>query len=77
MHTGGEDALARFEIVNDPDDLGRLLGVILGLPPLPANSKVDPGSMRALRAARIAYDLAEGARPPIPSTCRALMMSPP
>jgi predicted RNA-binding Zn ribbon-like protein len=67
VHTGGEGALARWEIVNDPDDLGRLLGVILRLPPLPAN-EADLAVMRPLRAAltRIAYDLAEGSRPPIP-----------
>ena len=67
VHTGGEGALARWEIVHDPDDLGRLLGVILGLPPLPA-SEADLAAMRPLRAAltRIAYDLAEGSRPPIP-----------
>lgn len=67
VHTGGEGALARWEIVNDPDDLGRLLGVILGLPPLSAN-EADLAAMRPLRAAltRIAYDLAEGSRPPIP-----------
>jgi CGNR zinc finger/Putative stress-induced transcription regulator len=67
VHTGGEGALARWEIVNDPDGLGRLLGVILGLPPLHAN-EADLTAMRPLRAAltRIAYDLAEGPRPPIP-----------
>ena len=67
VHTGGEGALARWEIVNDPDDLGRLLGVILGLPALPAND-ADLAAMRPLRAAltRIAYGLAEGSRPPIP-----------
>ena len=67
VHTGGEGALARWEIVNDPDDLGRLLSVILGLPPLPAD-EADLAAMRPLRAAltRIAYDLAEGSRPPIP-----------
>ena len=67
VHTGGEGALARWEIVNDPDDLGHLLGVVLGLPPLPAN-EADLAAMRPLRAAltRIAYDLAEGSRPPIP-----------
>ena len=37
VHTGGEGALARWEIVNHPDDLGHLLGVILGLPLLPAS----------------------------------------
>jgi predicted RNA-binding Zn ribbon-like protein len=67
VHTGGEGALARWEIVHDSDDLARLLGVILGLPPLPAN-EADLAAMRPLRAAftRIAYDLAEGSRPPIP-----------
>ncbi len=67
VHTGGEGALARWEIVNYPDDLRRLLGVILGLSPLPAN-EADLAAMRPLRAAltRIAYDLAEGSRPPIP-----------
>ena len=67
VHTGGEGMLARFEIVNDPGDLGRLLGVILGLPPLHAN-EADLAAMRPLRAAltRIAYDLADGSRPPIP-----------
>ncbi len=67
VHTGGEGALARWEIVNDPDDLGRLLGVILGLPALPAND-ADLAAMRPLRAAltRIAYGHAEASRPPIP-----------
>ena len=67
VHTGGEGALARFEIVRDPDDLGRVLGVILGLPPLPAD-EADLAAMRLLRAAltRLAYDLAEGSPPPIP-----------
>jgi CGNR zinc finger len=56
VHTGGEGALERFEIVNHPDDLGRLLGVILGLPPLPANV-AELAAMRPLRAAltRTAY----------------------
>jgi predicted RNA-binding Zn ribbon-like protein len=64
VHTGGEGALARFEIVDDPDDLGRLLGVILGLPPLPA-TEADLAAMRPLRTAltRIAYGLAEGSAP--------------
>jgi hypothetical protein len=67
VHTGGEGALARWEIVHDPDDLGRLLGVILGLPRLAANEG-DLAAMRPLRAAvtRIAYDLAEGSGPPCP-----------
>ena len=66
MHTGGDGALARFEIVNDSEGLGRLLGVILGLPPLHSN-EANLAAMRSLRAAltRIAYDLAEGSRPPI------------
>jgi len=64
VHTGGDAALAQWEIVHEADDLGRLLGVILGLPPLPADQE-DLAAMRPLRAAltRIAYDLAEGARP--------------
>jgi predicted RNA-binding Zn ribbon-like protein len=64
VHTGGEGALARFEIVNGPDDLGRLLGVILGLAPLPA-TEADLAAMRPLRAAltRIAYGRAEGPSP--------------
>ena len=48
VHTGGEGALERFEIVNHPDDLGRLLGVILGLPPLP---RTRPSSPRCGRCA--------------------------
>jgi len=66
VHTGGAGAMARWEIVHDADDLGRLLGVILGLPPLPA-TVADLAAMRPLRAAftRIAYDLAEGSLPPI------------
>jgi predicted RNA-binding Zn ribbon-like protein len=66
VHTGGEGALARWEIVHHPDDLGRLLGVILGLPRLAANEG-DLAVMRPLRAAvtRIAYDLAAGS-PPCP-----------
>jgi predicted RNA-binding Zn ribbon-like protein len=67
VHTGGEDALARWEIVHGPDDLGRLLGVILGLPTLPAD-ETDLAAMRPLRTAitRIAYGLAQGTRPPVP-----------
>lgn len=65
--TGGEGVLARWEIVQDPDDLGRLLGVILGLPPLPAD-EADLVAMRPLRSAvtRVAYDLADGAPPAHP-----------
>lgn len=67
VHTGGEGAMARWEIVDDPDDLGRLLGVILGLPPLPAE-EADLAAMRRLRStlSRIAYDLAEGSPPAHP-----------
>ena len=67
VHTGGEGAMARWEIVDDPDALGRLLGVILRLPPLPAD-EADLAAMRPLRTAltRIAYDLAGGSRPPVP-----------
>jgi hypothetical protein len=59
VHTGGEGELARWEIVHTPADLGRLLGVILGLPALPAD-EADLAAMRPLRAAvtRIAYGLA-------------------
>jgi CGNR zinc finger/Putative stress-induced transcription regulator len=59
VHTGGEGELARWEIVHTPADLGRLLGVILGLPALPADD-ADLAAMRPLRAAvtRIAYGLA-------------------
>jgi predicted RNA-binding Zn ribbon-like protein len=65
VHTGGEGELARWEIVHSPADLGRLLGVILGLPALPATD-VDLAAMRPLRAAvsRIAYGLALAAEPP-------------
>jgi predicted RNA-binding Zn ribbon-like protein len=64
VHTGGEGALAQWEIVNGPDDLGRLLGVMLGLGPLPA-TEADLAAMRPLRAAltRIAYHRAEGSSP--------------
>ncbi len=65
VHTGGEGALARWEIVHSPNDLGRLLGVILGLPALPVDD-ADLAAMRPLRAAitRIAYGLALAAEPP-------------
>jgi predicted RNA-binding Zn ribbon-like protein len=64
VHTGGEGEMARWEIVHSPDDLGRLLGVILGLPALPADD-ADLTAMRPLRAAvtRIAYGLASRAAP--------------
>ena len=65
VHTGGEGELARWEIVHAPADLGRLLGVILGLPALSAD-EADLAAMRPLRAAvtRIAYGLALAAEPP-------------
>ena len=58
--------MARWEIVHTPADLGRLLGVILGLAALPADD-ADLTAMRPLRAAlsRIAYGLALGAEPPL------------
>ena len=64
VHTGGEGALARWEIVHTPADMGRLLGKILGLPALPADD-ADLAAMRPLRAAvaRIAYGLAVAAEP--------------
>jgi predicted RNA-binding Zn ribbon-like protein len=64
VHTGGEGEMARWEIVHTPADLGRLLGVILGLPALPADD-ADLAAMRPLRAAvtRIAYGLALAAEP--------------
>ena len=57
--------MAQWEIVHTPADLGRLLGVILGLPTLPAE-EADLDAMRPLRAAvtRIAYGLALAAEPP-------------
>ncbi|WP_147258805.1 CGNR zinc finger domain-containing protein [Pseudonocardia hierapolitana] len=64
VHTGGEGALARWEIVHSPDDLGRLLGVVLGLPPLPAD-EADLAAMRPLRTAmtHLAYGLAASGNP--------------
>lgn len=59
VHTGGDGEMARWEIVHTPADLGRLLGVILGLPALPTD-EADLAAMRPLRAAvaRTAYGLA-------------------
>lgn len=67
VHTGGEGALAQWELVHAPEDLGRLLGLIVGLPALPAGD-ADLEAMRPLRAAitRIAYDVAQGSEPPVP-----------
>jgi hypothetical protein len=64
-HTGGEGDLARWEILHTPADLGHVLGVILGLPALPA-TEADLAAMRPLRAAvtRIAYGHALAATPP-------------
>ena len=70
-HTGGEGTLAQFEIVHTPEDLGRLLGVILDLPPLVAD-EADLAAARRLRGAitRIAYDVAGGSRSPVPVDAR-------
>lgn len=64
-HTGGEGTLAPFEIVRTTADLGRVLGLILGLPELRAD-EADLAAMRLVRGAvtRLAYDLAGG---PLPS----------
>jgi predicted RNA-binding Zn ribbon-like protein len=64
VHTGGEGEMARWEIVHTPADLGRLLGVILEMPALPAD-EADLAAMRPLRAAitRIAYRIALDAEP--------------
>lgn len=64
VHTGGDGALARWEIVHSPDDLGRLLAAILGTPRLDATLD-DLAEMRRLRGAlaRLAYHLAEGSVP--------------
>jgi hypothetical protein len=64
VHTGGEGVLAPWEIVHTPADLGRYLGVLLDLPPLPATG-ADLAAMRPLRATvtRMAYGLAAGIAP--------------
>lgn len=64
VHTGGEGELARWEIVHSADDLGRFLGVLLGLPAVPAGDD-DLAPMRALRAVilRIAYAHVAGDAP--------------
>jgi predicted RNA-binding Zn ribbon-like protein len=64
VHTGGEGEMARWQIIHGPDDLGRLLGVILGLPQVTA-SEADMAPMNALRTAitRIAYRLALDSEP--------------
>ena len=79
-HTGGEGEAARWEIVHTPDDLARYLGVILGLPPVPATAD-DLTAMRALRATidRIARGLAAGAPPAEPdvTALNAVAAAPP
>jgi CGNR zinc finger/Putative stress-induced transcription regulator len=71
VHTGGEGEMARWEIVHGPDDLGRLLGVILGLPAVAATA-ADMAPMNALRTAitRLAYGLALGSEPDPPGAPR-------
>lgn len=71
VHTGGDNGMAQFEIVHTPGDLGRLLGRILGLPPLAADD-ADLAAARRLRGAitRIAYDVAGGSLPPVPVDAR-------
>jgi len=66
-HTGGDGTLAQFEIVHTPADLGRLLGVILGLGRLPADD-ADLAAAQRLRGAigRLAYARAGGPLPPVP-----------
>lgn len=72
VHTGGEGAPGRWEIVHGPDDLARFLAVILGLPTVRATED-DVATMRRLRTTitRIAYGLAAG-RPPRPDDVAAL-----
>lgn len=71
VHTGGDGGMAQFEIVHTPDDLGRLLGVVLDLPPFAADD-ADLAAARRLRGAitRIAYDVAGGSLPPVPVDAR-------
>lgn len=66
-HTGGEGTLAPFEIIHTTADLGRLLGVILGLGELHADA-ADLDAMRRVRGAitRLAYDVAGGPPPSVP-----------
>lgn len=61
VHTGGDGALAPWEIVNNSVDLGQVLGRILGLPTLPV-AGADLDTMRTLRGAltRLAYRTALG-----------------
>lgn len=72
VHTGGEGELARWEIIHSAADLGRLLGVILGLPHVAATA-ADLAPMNALRSAttRIAYGLTAGL-PPFPADIEAV-----
>jgi hypothetical protein len=64
VHTAGEPDLDRAEIVPAPADLGRVLGLLLGTPPLPADED-DLAAMRELRTTitRMAYGLAVGTLP--------------
>jgi predicted RNA-binding Zn ribbon-like protein len=64
VHTGGEEDLDRHEIVHTPGELGRVLGLLLGTPPLPADED-DLAAMRELRdtITRMAYGLAVGTLP--------------
>ena len=59
--------MARWEIINDPADLGRLLGAVLKMP-APPSTNDDLSAMLPLRTAitRMAYHLAEGSPPPLP-----------
>jgi predicted RNA-binding Zn ribbon-like protein len=64
VHTSGEEELARVELVHSPADLSRVLGLLLGAPPIPADEG-DLAVMRELRATitRMAYGLAVGTLP--------------
>ncbi len=64
VHTGGEGELARWEVIHEPDDLARFLGVILGLGVVPTTVD-DVAAMRPLRSAitQVAYGLAAGLSP--------------
>src|SRR3954469_24352274 len=64
VHTGGAEELDRLEIVHTSTDLGRVLGLLLGTPPVPADDD-DLVAMRELRTtiSRMAYGLAVGTLP--------------
>ncbi|WP_278261414.1 ABATE domain-containing protein [Nocardia sp. AG03] len=61
VHTGGEGALAVWEIVHTAEDLGRWLGVILEIPDITAED-ADLAAFRVLRTAlsRGAFGRASG-----------------